>query len=101
MADKEERIYIFTQKKACDICKKSLEEYDGLQPDCSNCPFGGDENYPYVTLQEAIEKMAKAIFSKSGFPKDCIWEEINEETKTAFRLYAREALNTLLGVERR
>lgn len=53
-----------------------------------------------ITRQEAIEKMSKAIFYKTGFPKHCLWEIVNEETRTVYRLYAREALNALLGVEK-
>lgn len=58
MADKEERIFIFTQQKACDICKKNLEEYDGLTPDCGNC---SGKEFPSITRQEAIEAIKKSL----------------------------------------
>ena len=86
MADKEERIYIGIIDPKGDFCPVPYGTCNSL---CDCCKGG-------MTRPEAIEVIAKAIFSKSGFPKDCIWEEINEETKTAFRLYAREALNALL-----
>lgn len=81
MADKEERIII-------TVAEPSLLE------------GGADKIYPCMTRQEAIEVMAKAIFNKC-YEYTYKWEVANEETKTAFRLYAREALNALLeGVKK-
>lgn len=81
MADKEERIIIA-------LAEPSLLE------------GGADKIYPCMTKKEAIEVMAKAIFSKC-YEYTYKWEVANEETKTAFRLYAREALNALLeGVKK-
>lgn len=95
MADKEERILISSKKEICQICKNECEEFDGIVP-CGNCGYA---DFPSMTRQDAIEKMSKAIFYKTGFPKHCLWETVNEETRTVYRLYAREALNALLNIE--
>lgn len=64
MADKEERIYICSKEKVCQICKDNCAEFDGIVP-CGNC---GYEDFPSMTRQEAIEKMAKGIhrYKKEG-----------------------------------
>lgn len=82
MADKEERIYI--------LSKPLYPSVDGWK----------DAKEKSMTKQEAIEVMAKAIFNKC-YEYTYRWEVANEETKTVFRLYAREALNALLeGVKK-
>lgn len=106
MANKEERIRVEIipvckrpnnkDQYKCD-CIESPNEMEGLQV----CPI-----HPQVVAkkgiskQEAIEIMAKAIFNNC-YDYKYKWEVTNEETKTAFRLYAREALNALLeGVKK-
>ena len=96
MADKEERIFIFTQQKACDICKKNLEEYDGLTPDCGNC---SEKDFPSMTRPEAIEKGAKAICrQRASCAKGCTKCSACELWRN-FVTHAEAVINDLLGVE--
>lgn len=90
MADKEEMILILTTKNEDGEC--------ATQDGC----FANDRYAicsASMTRQEAIEVMAKAIFNKC-YEYTYKWEVANEETKTIFRLYAREALNALLEGEK-
>jgi len=93
--EKEEIIFIFTQQKACDICKENLEEYDGLTPDCGNC---SEKEFLRMTRQEAIERMAKAI-CKRMMNVNCT--ECNYcQLFLNFTSYAEAALNALLSKEK-
>lgn len=106
MADKEERIRV----EIIDVCKRPKNK-DMYKCDCIGSPneMAGLQVCPIhpqvvakegISKQEAIEVMAKAIFNKY-YEYTYKWEVANEETKTVFRLYAREALNVLLeGVKK-
>lgn len=96
MADKEERIYICSKEKVCQICKDNCAEFDGIVP-CGNC---GYEDFHSMTRQDAIEVMAKAIcLAEDGegcegkCPTGC--SVYNDRMRTA-----EAALNALLGVEK-
>ena len=95
MAEKEERIYLFTDKIICENCKDWYEHIDTLDsPDCMEC---APADFPYITRSEAIEKMAKAIclerhacISKGEMCGLCeLWRN--------FSTHAEAALNALLG----
>lgn len=61
MAEKEERIYLFTDKFICENCKDWYENIDPLDsPDCTEC---APADFPYITRTEAIRRMAKALRS--------------------------------------
>ena len=81
MAEKEQRIYLFTDKIICENCKDWYEHIDPLDsPDCSEC---APANFPYITRTEAIERMAKAIdYNLNG---------------SSFNSLAEAVLNALLG----
>lgn len=84
MAEKEERIYLFTDKIICENCKDWYEHIDPLDsPDCKEC---APADFPYITRQEAIECIEKVL------------EEGWWSGKT-FRQLSEAALNALLEVE--
>lgn len=99
MAEKEERIYLFTDKLICENCKDWYEHIDPLDsPDCTEC---APADFPYITRQEAIERMAKAICMKKMFGCERCYYEKNKEKCEAWVAFnymngAEAALNALL-----
>lgn len=91
MADKEERIYICSKEKVCQICKNNCAEFDGIVP-CGNC---GYEDFPCMTRQDAIEVMAKAICKSDGICTSHDCENCTEWSGNDI-LVAEIALNALL-----
>lgn len=91
MADKEERITIhqvlYPCKKCSINCKKS---------DWKDCDFY--QNYiSGMTRQEAIERMAKAIFKRdSVLALDIEFKDLIEQKQNVYRDFAEIALNALL-----
>ena len=86
MAEKEERIYLFTDKIICENCKDWYEHIDPLDsPDCTEC---APADFPYITRQEAIERMAKAIYEAPL--------KRNQDYILHAGILAEEALNALL-----
>ena len=66
---KKDRIYVFTDKFVCENCKDWYEHIDPLDnPDCTEC---APADFPYITRQEAIEKMAKAICREDNCLDSC------------------------------
>lgn len=101
MANKEERIYICSKEKVCQICKDNCAEFDGIVP-CGNC---GYKDFPSMTRQEAIEVMAKAFWPWDFFPSEIDegkgWNDLNNWQKDKYRGQAKQALNALLeGVKK-
>lgn len=86
-----EKVYIdYFEEEPCKDCN-AIENCKSLGIECTV-----REHYiDAMPKKEAIEVMAKAIFNKC-YDYRYKWEVANEETKTVFRLYAREALNALL-----
>lgn len=80
MADKEERIFICSKKKICQICKDECEEFDGIVP-CGNCGYA---DFPSMTRQEAIDVIKQAL------EQICWPNSFND-------IIAETALNALLG----
>ncbi|GEM_PF-6262088 len=54
----KQRIYIFTQKQVCKLCKDNCAEFDGLTPDCSVCSY---KELPHVSAEKASRIMADAM----------------------------------------
>lgn len=101
MAEKEERIYLFTDKIICENCKDWYEHIDTLDsPDCMEC---ASADFPYITRSEAIEKMAKALYahtwkSKTPMVRVQNWEiGVTDQNKKKYLGLAEAALNALLG----
>ena len=94
MAEKEERIYLFTDKIICENCKDWYEHIDTLDsPDCTEC---APADFPYITRQEAIERMAKALEEKSEqMARECLNSDPYNNPWGAEDL-AEAALNALL-----
>lgn len=95
---KKDRIYVFTDKFVCENCKDWYEHIDPLDsPDCTEC---APADFPYITRQEAIEKIAKGIhyyewsWNKKQLP---IWKDLNEYIQNDYKRQAEFALNALLG----
>ena len=79
MADKEERILITTRHKNEKL----------------NMTF--TDMYKEYTIQEAIERMAKAIFKRdSVLALDIGFENLIEQKQNVYRDFAEIALNALL-----
>ena len=95
MAEKEERIYLFTDKLICENCKDWYEHIDPLDsPDCKECATA---DFPYITRQEAIERMTVAMckFDCIDIEREC--ENCNEwEKYDKCESLAEAALNALL-----
>jgi hypothetical protein len=88
MAEKEERIYLFTDKLICENCKDWYEHIDPLDsPDCTEC---APADFPYITRQDAINRMAKAIKSVPKASGEAVHS-------TDYAKWAEAALNALLG----
>ena len=88
MAEKEERIYLFTDKLICENCKDWYEHIDPLDsPDCTEC---APADFPYITRQDAINRMAKAIKSVPKASGEAVHS-------TDYAKWAEAALNSLLG----
>lgn len=86
MAD--ERIYI-TEVKEGDVCPFE-EKCEGFYKLCEGCKV-------LPTRQEAIEKMAKAIFKRdSVLALDIGFENLIEQKQNVYRDFAEIALNALL-----
>lgn len=88
MADKEERILI---ARSTDYTITDTDEgalFDGkIVPHCTNV----------MTRQEAIERMAKAIFKRdSVLALDIGFENLIEQKQNVYRDFAEIALNALL-----
>lgn len=95
MADKEERIFVFTTKKY--TIKETNE--DGVIVDGS---IDKDKAQIY-TRKEAIEKMAKAIFEwqRPGCRGDVPIEDVWNNEQEGYEKLAEVALNALLeGVKK-
>lgn len=97
MAEKKERIYLFTDKFICENCKDWYEHIDPLDsPNCTEC---APADFPYITRQEAIERMAKEIFTLRFAPleiKGKCWDDLNGWQKGNCLRIAEAALNALL-----
>lgn len=92
MAEKEERIYLFTDKFICENCKDWYEHIDPLDsPDCTEC---APADFPYITRQDAIERMANALslVQAKTFVDEIQWERV----MNGCRYEAEAALNALL-----
>ena len=91
MADKEERITIHQVLYPCKKCSINCNKNDW-----KNCDFY--QNYiSGMTRQEAIERMAKAIFKKdSVLALDIGFENLIEQKQNVYRDFAEIALNALL-----
>lgn len=101
MAEKEERIYLFTDKIICENCKDWYDHIDPLDsPDCAEC---APADFPYITRQEAIERMGKALYahtwkSKTPMVRVQNWEiGVTDQNKKKYLGLAEAALNALLG----
>lgn len=51
-------IFAFTKKQLCQSCKQECNEFDGLTPDCSVCPY---LKLPHTSKKKVLEIMARAI----------------------------------------
>lgn len=96
MAEKEERIYLFTDKIICENCKDWYEHIDPLDsPDCTEC---APADFPYITRSEAIERMAKALFKVDNvLALDIEFEQLTKRKQLAYKVFAEAELNALLG----
>lgn len=89
MADKEERILITQWNINYDICPAPTEYQCGTSKSCDDCKVG-------MSRQEAIEKMAKAIFTQIwGLPNNR-FDLAKSSVKVRNRKLAEAALNALL-----
>lgn len=94
MTDKEEKIGIINVKKQCKNCRISAEEFDGICPDCKECPVFTET----MTRAEAVERIARAKWDKdqkrlSELYKDFVvsrWETL-ERPSPGVELYLQEA----------
>lgn len=91
MADKEERITIHQVLYPCKKCSINCNKNDW-----KNCDFY--QNYiSGMTHQEAIERMAKAIFKRdSVLALDIEFKDLIEQKQNVYRDFAEIALNSLL-----
>ena len=91
MADKEERITIHRVLYPCKKCSINCNKNDW-----KNCDFY--QNYiSGMTRQEAIERMAKAIFKRdSVLALDIGFENLIKQKQNVYRDFAEIALNALL-----
>ena len=91
MADKEERITIHQVLYPCKKCSINCNKNDW-----KNCDFY--QNYiSGMTRQEAIERMAKAIFKRdSVLALDIGFENLIKQKQNVYRDFAEIALNALL-----
>lgn len=48
------KVYVFTKKQMCDICRAECAEQDGLIPDCDNCTTKYLPNMDRVDLTKKI-----------------------------------------------
>jgi hypothetical protein len=100
MAEKEERIYLFTDKLICENCKDWYEHIDPLDsPDCTEC---APADFPYITRKEAINVIAKALHREStrisNMEKD--FDKLPADWRKSFYNYAETALNALLEADK-
>ena len=93
MAEKEERIYLFTDKFICENCKDWYRHIDPLDsPDCTEC---APADFPYITRQDAINRMAKALYL---FNREDEWYKEHADMYSKYmNKMAEYALNALLG----
>lgn len=91
MTDKEEKITIHQVLYPCKKCSINCNKNDW-----KNCDFY--QNYiSGMTRQEAIERMAKAIFKRdSVLALDIGFENLIEQKQNIYRDFAEIALNALL-----
>lgn len=91
MADKEERITIHQVLYPCKKCSINCNKND-----LKNCDFY--QNYiSGMTHQEAIDRMAKAIFKRdSVLALDIEFKDLIEQKQNVYRDFAEIALNALL-----
>ena len=91
MADKEERITIHKVLYPCKKCSINCNKNDW-----KDCDFY--QNYiSGITRQEAIERMAKAIFKRdSVWALDIGFENLIKQKQNVYRDFAEIALNALL-----
>ena len=91
MADKEERITIHRVLYPCKKCSINCNKNDW-----KNCDFY--QNYiSGMTRQEAIERMAKAIFKRdSVLALDIGFENLIKQKQNVYRDFAEIELNALL-----
>ena len=91
MADKEERITIHRVLYPCKKCSINCNKNDW-----KNCDFY--QNYiSGITRQEAINRMAKAIFKRdSVLALDIGFENLIKQKQNVYRDFAEIALNALL-----
>lgn len=104
----EERIFIFTKKQMCEICRKNCSRFDGilLLPDCGNCVYS---NLPSIPRKEAIEIMSRACWISTvcaknnvvpaGITKeqwDAEWAKLRKDYKKAYHAGQESALNSIL-----
>lgn len=89
---KKDRIYVFTDKFVCENCKDWYEHIDPLYvPDCTEC---APLEFPYLTRQEAIDKMREAA---GKVYRGYFYSEPNHPNISDMM---EAALNALLGVEK-
>jgi hypothetical protein len=95
MAEKEERIRVLIAKNPCNECS--------VKKCTRKCTFGLlFEKAPGITRQEAIERMAKALYahtwkSKTPMVRVQNWEiGVTDQNKKKYLGLAEAALNALL-----
>ena len=101
MAKKEERIVCRVIEKgyACDYCfsrpahkyyQCSISNNDCTYDVCKQCSLG-------MTRQEAIERMAKALFKVDNvLALDIEFEQLTKQKQLTYKVFAEAELNALL-----
>lgn len=102
----EERIFVFTKKQMCEICRNNCAKFDGLLPDCVNCGYA---DLPSIPRKEAIEIMSRACWISTvcaknnvvpaGITKeqwDAEWEKLRKDYKKTYYAGQESALNSIL-----
>lgn len=92
MAEKEERIYVrqYGEDNPCDTCE------DKSGDECDFCV----KNYEWnasISRQEAIERMAKALFKVDNvLALDIEFEQLTKQKQLTYKVFAEATLNALL-----
>ena len=97
----ENKVYVFTKKQMCDICRAECAEQDGLLPDCDNCTT---KYLPNMDRAELTGKIAKALCISEGSVdcETCIYRGTKMCETQLNNWYLKSAeivLNALLGEE--
>lgn len=89
MAEKEERIAIIKWNTKDSICPAPTELQCGGAKSCEECKVG-------ISRQEAIERMAKALYADQYGKNRPLWEDEDNGYKEIYLRRAEAALNALL-----